>query len=346
MQSIFLHGGWRCGSTYLWNKFRQCPDVTAFYEPFSEKLASYSAAAIARDVPTAWESRHPRLNAPYAMEYLPLITDIGVPLYDESFAVQRHFVACEEHLQERAYIDSLLSHAASRSNYCALGFSRSLGRVGALKRNYPGYHIVLMRDPVQQWLSCRSYRVEFDQPYFELCQFLILALAPRDSLAARAARELGVRTPPAGPFRRQLKFMRSRHRRLDDELSYRVFLTVYILSYLHALPHADLLVDMDRLGKHSTRESVANAIAAHCGLSLDFYDYALPRHDTTGSALDFRRVHDEVLHWLLTEDAKQMAGSGGSPRMATWCLVTDKMQNGLHMARPDASTSLAGHERH
>jgi hypothetical protein len=157
--SIFLHGGWRCGSTYLWNKFRELSDVTAFYEPFSEKLASYTPADILKDIPSAWDSRHPTLNQPYAAEYLPLIGERGVPLFWDSFAVQRYFVGCDESLFERDYLGLLIAHASKRSNHAVLGFSRSLGRLRAIKRQFRGFHVVLMRDPLQQWLSCRSYRI-------------------------------------------------------------------------------------------------------------------------------------------------------------------------------------------
>ena len=329
MQSIFLHGGWRCGSTYVWNKFRQCSTTTAFYEPFSEKLAAYTADKILKDVTAAWDSRHPPLDAPYAAEYLPLIVGLGVPLYHDRFAVQRYFVAHDAPLEERDYLDSLLQHALSRSDYSVFGFSRSLGRVGALKRHYPGCHVVLMRDPVQQWLSCRSYRTRFEQPYFELCHFLILALAPQDSLAARAARWLRLPTVPAGSFERQLKFMRSHWRRPDDALSYRVFLMVYVLSYLHALPEADLLIDMDSLGQRFSSQCVARALAARTGLLLDFSDCSMPTHDTNDAAVDYARVHEEVLGWLLAQDSQLAATSGSSLNVAAWYAVSDKLANSL-----------------
>jgi hypothetical protein len=208
--SIFLHGGWRCGSTYVWNKFRELPDVTAFYEPFSEKLATCTPVDILKDVPSAWDSRHPTLAQPYAAEYLPLIgDDRGVPLFWDSFAVQRYFVGRDEPLFERDYLGLLIAHASRQSNHAVLGFSRSLGRVCAIKRQFRGFHVVLMRDPVQQWLSCRSYRIRFGSSYFELCHFLILALAPEGSLAARIARLLDIPMPPHGSFKQQLKFMRS-----------------------------------------------------------------------------------------------------------------------------------------
>jgi hypothetical protein len=321
-KSIFLHGGWRCGSTYLWNKFRELPDVTAFYEPFSEKLATYTPADILRDVPSAWDSRHPALAQPYAAEYLPLIGECGVPLFWESFAVQRYFVGRDEPLFERDYLGLLIAHATRDSSHAVLGFSRSLGRVRAIKQQFRGFHVVLMRDPVQQWLSCRSYRIRFGSAYFELCHFLILALAPEGSLASRAARLLKLPTPPHGSFKQQLKSMRSRFRKLDDELSYRVFLTVYALSYLHALPEADLIIDMEQLTAAEYAAATSSAIATRTRLKVNFQDCAMPSHKTD-CRVNFARVHQDVMGWLLTETSHADIGIGAAT--SAWCTVSEKL---------------------
>ena len=57
----------------------------------------------------------------------------------------------------------------------------------ALKHALGGYHVLVRRNARQQWLSCRSYREKVSLPYFELCHFLILALAPAGTPARRFA---------------------------------------------------------------------------------------------------------------------------------------------------------------
>jgi DNA-binding transcriptional LysR family regulator len=79
-------------------------------------------------------------------------------------ALERDF---DEPLFERDYLGLLIAHAARQSNHAVLGFSRSLGRMRAIKRQFRGFHVVLMRDPLQQWLSCRSYRIRSGSSYFE-----------------------------------------------------------------------------------------------------------------------------------------------------------------------------------
>jgi hypothetical protein len=299
---VFLHGGWRCGSTYVWNKFRVQEDVLAFYEPFSEKLARCTAAAISGDTQHAWDSRHPHLAAPYFAEYLPLIVGSGVARYEDRFAVGRYFVPTQQPLDEAAYLASLLRLAETADKQAVLGFSRSLGRVGAIKRLFGGRHVVLIRDPVQQWLSARSHRVQHGSPYFEIGHLMILALAPRLSVAGRIAHWLKIPHLRFGSFGHQYRLLRRRFEPLDDELSYRAFLAVYMLSYMRALRHADVVIDMDRLSRLRPYARTMSAELLHAtGVDLDFADCTLPAHRRIDAAVNVRAIHREVSERILLE---------------------------------------------
>ena len=131
MCSVFLHGGWRCGSTYLWNKFRGVSGVTAYYEPFSEKLATHTEESIKADHHQRWDSRHPDLSGPYAVEYLPLLCGTGVRQYQDRFALQRYFVDRERPLEGHAYLRMLVDHANQRDTQAV---SASRARSGASAR--------------------------------------------------------------------------------------------------------------------------------------------------------------------------------------------------------------------
>ena len=300
--SVFLHGGWRCGSTYIWNKFRAQDDVLAFYEPFHERLAGCSAAAILRDTEHAWDSRHPRLTAPYFAEYLPLLSDKGVARYEDRFAVRRYFVPAQQPLDEAAYLASLLRLAQNAGRQAVLGFSRSLGRVGAIKRVLGSYHAVLIRDPVQQWLSARSQRLKHGSPYFELGHVMILALASRLSVAGRIGRWLKIPHLRFGSWRHHYRMLRRRFEPLDDELSYRAFIAVYMLSYTKALRHADLVIDMDRLSaSRSYADAISGELLQTTGADLDFRDCSLPAHHRIDAHIDVAAIHREVSERILTE---------------------------------------------
>jgi hypothetical protein len=310
--AVFLHAGWRCASTYVWSRFRALPQTLCFYEPFGERLAHVSPKRLERDTAHGWDSRHPPLEAPYRAEYAPLLRRFlrGVPGYHESFAVARYF-SRDGARREVAYLARLLEHARRRESVPVLGFSRSLGRAAALKTALGGYHIVLRREPRQQWLSCRSYRQSGAAPYFELCHFLILALAEADSPAGRLAASLGLPRVPrrARGFTRQLQALHAALAPWSDEQSYRAFIAVYLLSQAAAAPAADVLLEVDRLGESASyRARVGARILADSGLAVDFADARTPRHDETGAAVDFEGVEADIRARLIECGAELTSG--------------------------------------
>ncbi|MBW4050336.1 MAG: hypothetical protein HIU85_02580 [Proteobacteria bacterium] len=294
--AVFLHAGWRCASTYVWSRFRRNPQTTSFYEPFGEVLARCSSKRIQRVTAQGWDSRHPPLLLPYAEEYRPLLRPLlkGVPGYRREFALERYFPTRKGLAPEVRYLSRLIRHAQRRGTHPVLGFSRSLARAPGLKSELGGYHVLLRRNPVQQWLSCRSYRAEVPLSYFESCHFLILALAPADSPAHRFARTLGLPPLPRG-LPQQLRALQGGPLSFSDELSFRAFTAVRLLSYAAAEPAADLVLDIDRLGlSPQYRDAMHARIRADVGLSIDFDDCKVPSHDPARVAVDFAAVERDV----------------------------------------------------
>jgi len=313
---VFLHGGWRCGSTYIWNRFRDSTETLCFYEPFHETLAGCSARQIARDTAQAWNSRHPRLSAPYRHEYLPLLRrpGRGVRGYRDAFAVADYFAQEEGMGRQVDYLWRLIGEAHRTGKRAVFGFSRSLARAPALKHAFGGWHFVIRRNLRQQWLSCRSYRIEGRTAYFELCHFLILALAPPESPAGRYARHLGLPCPPPGRFRHQFRFMQEALGACGEELSYRVFYGVNQLSYAAAAPVADLSVDVDRLSADRRyRNEMRAHIFARTGLEMPFDDCHIGGHDTGAVEFDFEAVESEVLRLLVACGAPMRSRHEASP---------------------------------
>lgn len=192
-----------------------------------------------------------------------------------------------------------MQHARRCNTHPVLGFSRSLGRAAALKRALGGYHVLVSRNPRQQWLSCRSYRGELALSYFELCHFLILALAPAGTPARRYAECLALPTLPRG-LSQQLRFLHAKLDPWSEELSYRAFTAVSLLSHAVAEPAADLVLDVDRLGRSPQyREAMRARILADVGLSIDFDGCRVPNHDLALVPLDFAAVEEDVRDCLV-----------------------------------------------
>jgi hypothetical protein len=304
-RAVFLHSGWRCASTYVWSRFRRNPFTTSFYEPFGESLARCSPKRIQRQTAQGWDSRHPPLTLPYAEEYRALLRPLlkGVPGYRRDFALERYFPTAAGIGPEVRYVSRLIAHAWRRATYPVLGFSRSLGRAAALKDALGGYHVLVRRNARQQWLSCRSYREGTSPSYFESCHFLILALAPAGSPAQRFARTLGLPDLPRG-LPQQLRFLQTAMRACSDELSYRAFIAVSLLSHAVAEPVADLVLDVDRLGRSAQyRDAMRMRILADVGLSIDFEDCRVPNHDLALAAVDFAAAERDVRLQLLSYGA-------------------------------------------
>jgi hypothetical protein len=283
----------------VWSRFRELASTACFFEPFDERLGRCTPERIRRDTAASWDSRHPPLDAPYRQEYLPLLGfgRKGVRGYRERFALARYFPTGVGVEPEVAYLSRLLRCARGEGQQAVLGFCRSLARAAALRDAMAGYHIVIRRRLPQQWLSFRSYRERLPLRYFELCQFLILALAPTGSPAARFARHIGLSHPPrlACGLQRQLQALHAAMHPWSDELSYRAFLGVSLLSHSVAAPAADLVLDVDRLGSFpSYREAVSAQILADTGLGVDFSGCRVPRHDTTAVSLDFAAIECDV----------------------------------------------------
>lgn len=290
----------------MWSRFRRNPFTTSFYEPFGESLARCSPGRIQRQTAQGWNSRHPPLALPYADEYRPLVRPFlkGVAGYRRDFALERYFPTVAGIRPEVRYISRLIRHAQHRGKYPVLGFSRSLARAAALKHALGGYHVLVRRNPLQQWLSCRSYREEVSLSYFELCHFMILALAPAGSPARRFAGMLGLPRLPRG-LQRQFPFLHAAIHPWSDELSYRAFTAVSLLSHAVAEPVADLVLDVDRLGSSPRyREAVRARILADVGLSIDFDDCrVVPSHDPALVPVDFAAIERDVRQRLISCDA-------------------------------------------
>lgn len=324
--NVFLHGGWRCGSTYVWSRFRALQETLSYYEPFNEQLASCTAETILKNTEQTWDSRHPALAAPYFSEYLPLVGSSGVCFYDDRFATARYFVGTQQQLFEQDYLGLLLDVARTKGRHAVLGFSRSLGRVGAIKRSFEGCHVVLIRDPLQQWLSSRSYRETSQTSYFELGPLMILALAKPESPAGAIARWLHLPSLAGDTFRHQFRSLRRHFRTLDDELSYRAFIAVYVLSYMHALLHADLVIDMDLLSRSpSYRQSITAAFQERVGLSPDLSDCMLPLHATDALPIDADRIHAEVAERALKYESSYRGELESASIAGSFSVVMNKL---------------------
>jgi len=296
-KTVFVHSGWRCSSTYVWSRFRALTGVRAYYEPWHEQLARMTSQTINAETPDNSGLRHPGGTEPYLKEFeVALDTDgVGVKGFDASFALDRFWIEPEaSDLAQQAYVQGLVDAARGRDETPIFACCRTLGRVGWLKRRFGGFHVMLVRDPVQQWLSFYSLRKRPRPTYFEQCHYVLLSEMAGYEDVARTL--LGRDFESSGTLDERLAAVRSRLKRAPASVSFQAFLAVWLASYLKALPQADLVVDVDRLARDQAyAREVEAAIEAGCGLRPDFSDCRAPAPHGIAPPVQWRKAAREVV---------------------------------------------------
>jgi hypothetical protein len=292
---IFIHSLWRSGSTYVWNRFRAAPELYAYYEPFHEALLWATEADLAAWTPDSWSSGHPPLGRPYFAEFLPMIAGRGLPGFAKSFSLDHNFEDDPQTLAgEERYVASLIDHARLQGKIALFGCCRTLGRVPWLKRRFGGTHLVLSRDPRQQWYSGHLRKVEHGNAYFDLMPFQILGKSEWEP-ARRIARTLGIDRFDAASFYLEHDRYFALYAGAAAERSYAAFSAVNGLSLARASPASDLAIDIDRLSADAPyRAAVQQRIGTLTGLAVDFADARIADHPIPQGLADFGRVERAV----------------------------------------------------
>ncbi|NQE62487.1 hypothetical protein [Caulobacter sp. RHG1] len=294
---VFVHSGWRCSSTYVWHRFRALPGVRAYYEPWHEQLARVTAETINAETPDNSGLRHPGGTEPYLKEFEAVLDPAGgVRNFQAGFALDRFWIEPEaSDLGQQAYVETLVEAARSRGEIPVLACCRTLGRVGWLKRRFGGFHIMLVRDPVQQWLSFYSLRKRPRPTYFEQCHYVLLSeMAGCEDISRTLL--LGHDFDGSGSLEQRLAAVRDKLKRAPASVSFQAFLAVWLRSYLKALPQADLVVDVDRLARDQAyARQIEAAIEVGCGLRPDFSDCRAPAPHGIAPPVQWRRAAREVV---------------------------------------------------
>src|SRR5215471_4862522 len=167
---IFIHSSWRAAHTWFWLKFREQPSTLCFYEPFHECLATLTRSEALSLGPSSWNSRHPA-GEPYYREFVPLIRKAGgVRLFAPEIPYRWFLPAGgptgDLHPQETRYLALLIRHAERLRRVPVFGFTRSLGRLAAIKHQFPGTHIFQYRNLWTQWVSLIEHRQNGNKYFF------------------------------------------------------------------------------------------------------------------------------------------------------------------------------------
>ncbi|AWP22907.1 hypothetical protein C4901_05740 [Acidiferrobacter sp. SPIII_3] len=274
---IWIHAPWRAGSTYVWSKFRSCPQYLAFYEPFHESLETLTRTAVARATASSWPSGHPPLDAPYYCEFEALLVPGGgVRGFEHALPYTYYFVNDEPLARQQAYLNGLVAHAQSLGRRAVFGFCRSTGRAAWFKRHMPGVHIALTRDGLGLWRSAFGRSQTHGDLYFVTRPLVILLLSRRDPWIADYLAALDLdplpRLSDAGRAQREAERLTVR----DPDLTMRAFAAVFALGTALSQRHADVVIPIEALSTEVGQRSLGASLAGRFDVALDWSDCAVP----------------------------------------------------------------------
>ena len=256
---IFIHSsGWRTGSTYFWSKFRNLPEVTAFYEPFNQVLSWIKE----KDIPgLPVPPSHPRdIQEPYFEEYKKFIKkDGGVELFRHEFAQDNFFENDPDKNRDiENYLKNLIEESEQK-NSLVFAFNRSIGRLPWLKKTFPSINIFQYRNPRDQWVSIRKSNL----------------LATNDGLVYETY------IFDLNKYADIYKPLKDKHFTFDnkDQLNYFFFCYLQNIFQKIGLKYADITANINELSSSpEKREEFQDKLHDLTGLRVDFSDISIKEY--------------------------------------------------------------------
>lgn len=254
-QALFLHTGYRTAGTWLWSCFRDLDNVSAYYEPLHEMLASIDKETLASSTSNSWRSGHPRLDAPYFAEFADLMNPEGrgIAGFDVRFSIDRFADAIPEHAEgiER-YVGTLIAHACARQRVPVFKFCRSLGRLAWFRQTFPdALHVVVEKSPLTQWQSCWDLFAMHRNAHFVALPFTVLAFNRHVPIVEQMLAQLQIALPDDLPCAGEqtiddcLAACKAHVARIAPADAYRAFVGYWLFTLRHAATHADAVFDCD-----------------------------------------------------------------------------------------------------
>ena len=292
---VFLHGMWRSGTTYVWSRFREAPDVQAYYEPFHHGLDKLTHRRIARDTPEkASANGHPALEKPYFSEFGGLVRGRGVKGFHRSFAHDRFLMRqADQHPQLQRYVSTLVDHAADAGRRPVLACNRTVMRIGWLRRRFASYDIHIDRDPHGVWRSYMQQMLKGNYSFFTYWM-LVFERNAEHPLIAPLAQRLPIRGGRRQLVKNPKDFYRETLERMTPQTSYALVVYAWALASLHALTHSDLVLDMNQLHHAPYAREREQAIQSGCRLEVSF-DEARPLETGPDNIGDRKNLERAVL---------------------------------------------------
>jgi hypothetical protein len=314
---IFIHSSWRASHTWFWLKFRCHSSTVCFYEPFHESLATLTRSEALSLGRHSWNSRHPA-SEPYYLEFVPLIRKAGgvrlfVPELSYRWFLPVGGPAGDLRPEEVRYLALLMRHAEHLRRIPVFGFTRSLGRLVAIKNKFRGIHIFQSRNLWTQWMSVISYRrAGFNYFLEKMLRVMLEAQGPYFSrlmnrYVVRYLRSLGVEE--GGICTTHDNHIDNLIKKLLELISnqdlFILYMGFHIYFYMQARINTDIVVDVTKLVRDKNYcIQVRNQIKSVTGLSMTFDDVTGVQqyHPFDPTLIDWREIRENLSFAISTLD--------------------------------------------
>jgi hypothetical protein len=261
---IFLHGLFRSGSTYLFDKFRSDENYCCYYEPFHHVISYLDKDDIdiwSHNGKTSKRMNHPLLSNPHFFEYLNCFESGSIKNFDKSMSYDRFLIDTDSDFgPEKKYIDHLIL-TSPRESTPVLQFNRSTFRLRHFVDTYPeASHFFLLRNPRSQFQSYVN-----SGPIFLIINLIIGARL----IDKGAVLPIDIATFKDELFSSEVNFYCKLlpQKKLSDH--YRLFLYLWGGSLKYAIESGCTIIDMDRING----DELNRLFFEDLGVKLEFNDY-------------------------------------------------------------------------
>jgi cell division protein FtsL len=279
---IFIHSSWRASHTWFWLKFRSHPSTACYYEPFHEGLATLTRSEALSLGPKSWNSGHP-VSEPYFLEFVPLIRQAGgvrlfVPEISYRWFLPVGGPTGDLRPKEQKYLALLIRHAQRLRRIPVFGFTRSLGRLAAIKNRFPGIHILQCRNLWTGWMSFVRNKQD-GNPYFLRQLLHIMAEAQEPYFSAIINRYLVRYLPFWWDERGKIhatgdaQLITTLLELMSEQELFVLYMAFYTYLYMSVRESADIVLDITKIARdEGYRQLARDQLTSATGLPITFHD--------------------------------------------------------------------------
>lgn len=290
-EPIFIHSLFRTGSTYIFKVFRRSSSgYYCYQEPLNEFLI-YTKTEPDKLLGIAQEMqeylRHPELGRPYFYEFHKIADEIATVFHKE-FSYDQYFISENDDIGGlKSYFTVLMDGAEGQPVFQCC---RSVGRVERLKSECGGLHVLLWRNPWDQWWSFKKG--------FDTNNLLIYNSEYLPAFLDTLKKELKLPEFHEPDVFVEYDFFNKRWLSASD--SYKVFYALWCYTMLEAESHCDLSISIDKLSASNVYRQEILAKLGESGVKgLDFSDCTIPMAAYGESDGKFFLEVESYIHGLL-----------------------------------------------